>query len=156
MFKLNLPQITPQVKNNKKAFTLLEVLLVVAAIGILAGIVILAINPGKNIGDTRDTQRKADVNTIISGVYQYSIDNGSIPSTITTTSTEICQTGASSCTGYIDLSVLTASETYLTEIPQDPEDADATGTGYFILRTANDRVTISAPDAENGTISITR
>ena len=59
---------------NKKAFTLLEILLVVAAIAILASIVILAINPSKQLADTRNSQRRIDVNTILNAVYQYAID----------------------------------------------------------------------------------
>ena len=60
---------------NRKGFTLLEILLVVAALAILAGIVILAINPTKQLGETRDAQRNSDVNAILNAVYQYSIDN---------------------------------------------------------------------------------
>ncbi|MFC1598320.1 type II secretion system protein [Patescibacteria group bacterium] len=145
-----------QNKNKQKGFTLLEILLVVAAIAILAGIVILAINPNKQLADTRDAQRRSDVNTILNAVYQYAIDNsGTIPATITITQTEICVTGGT-CTGLIDLSVLTASETYLTSIPLDPTGSSANGAGYEILKTANDRITVVAPDAENTTITVTR
>lgn len=141
---------------NQEGFTLLEILLVVAAIGILAGIVILAINPNKQLGDTRNVQRKADVNTILNAVYQYSIDNGSLPASITTNQTEICKTGGS-CTGLIDLDDLTDAEKYLTSIPYDPTGGSTNGAGYEIKKTANGRVTIVAPDAEQGaTISITR
>ena len=149
-------------KTKQGGFTLLEVLLVVAIIAILAGIVIIAINPGKNLGDTRNSQRQADVTTILNGVYQYSLDNnGTLPTGITTTATEICATGAASCTSLVDLSTITASEKYLTAMPKDPQCATAcatNGTGYKILKSANGRITVSAPATEQGKpiISVTR
>lgn len=140
-------------KNKQSGFTLLEILLVVAAIAILAGIVIFAINPGKQLGDTRNAQRWVDVNTIIKAVYQYSFDNnGTIPATIQVTSTDICRTGASSCTGLIDLSVLTNNSKYLVAIPIDPQASPVTSTDYQISRDSDNRVTISAPNAENGEV----
>lgn len=143
--------------HKTNGFTLLEILLVVAAIGILAGIVILAINPNKQLAQTRNAQRQTDVTTILSAVYQYSLDNdGTLPSAITTTPTEVCKTGGT-CTGLADLSVLTASEEYLTAIPTDPTGSSTNGAGYEISRSANNRVTVSAPDAEqSATITVTR
>ena len=138
-------------------FTLLEILLVVAAIAILAGIVILAINPVKQLGDTRNAQRRTDVNTILNAVYQYSIDNnGSLPTTITTTVTAVCQ--AAPCTSLIDLSVLTTNEKYVVAIPHDPLITATTGTaGYTIVKSANGRVTVAAPSAEqSAVITVTR
>jgi len=142
---------------EQRGFTLIEVLLVVAIIAILAGIVILAVNPGKQLGDTRNAERKADVN-ILNAVYQYSIDNqGNLPSSITTTATDICATGASSCTGLVDLSVLSNNGKYLVAIPSDPQTGTSTDTHYQIAQNANGRVTVSAPSAEQGeTISATR
>lgn len=141
----------------RRGFTLIEILLVVAAIAILAGIVILAINPGKQLGETRNAQRRADVNTIMNATYQYTIDNsGTLPATITTVSTEICKTGGV-CTGLIDLGVLTANEKYLTSMPFDPTSGSANGTGYNIMKSANGRITVSSTHAEQAaTISVTR
>lgn len=145
--------------NLKKGFTPLKALLVVAIISILAGIVILAINPTKQLGDTRNGQRRVDVNTIINAVYQYSIDNnGNIPSSITSTVTPICRTGSGSCTGLIDLTVLTTSEKYLVAIPKDPLLRATSGTAsYTIVKDSFNRITVAAPAAEQGaTISVTR
>ncbi|MFA6520905.1 MAG: type II secretion system protein [Candidatus Gracilibacteria bacterium] len=146
-----------KINASKNGFTLLEILLVVAAIAILAGIVILAINPTKQLGDTRNAQRRADVNTVLNAVYQYAIDNkGVLPASITVTSTEICKTGGT-CTGLIDLGVLTASEKYVVSMPIDPSGVSVNGTSYNISKSANGRVTVTAPLVEQGsTISVTR
>src|SRR3989344_6623338 len=72
-------------RSHLKGFTLLEILLVVAAIAILAGVVIVAINPGKQLADTRNATRQTDVKTITDAVYQYSFDHGgAFPSGIDT------------------------------------------------------------------------
>jgi type IV pilus assembly protein PilA len=153
----------------QKGFTLLEVLLVVAVIAILAGIVIIAINPGKNLGDSRNSQRSADVNTIINGTYQYVLDNnGNLPAVgartgavaLSTTPTEICNTTTATCTGLVDLAVLTASGKYLVAIPKDPQcptGCNANGVGYNIAKDANGRLIVAAMNPEQGkTISVTK
>lgn len=143
--------------HRSKGFTLLEVLLVVGAIAVIAGIVILAINPSKQLAETRNAQRRVDINTILNGIYQYAIDNnGTLPAAITTTPTAACKTGGS-CAGLIDLSVLTTSGTYLVAIPADPTGATANSTAYNVSKNANGRVTVAAPSAElAATITVTR
>ena len=150
------------IKQKQGGFTLLEVLLVVAIIAILAGIVIIAINPSKNLADSRNAQRSADVTTILNAVYQYALDNnGSVPSTITSSATEICSTTGAPCASpvTIDLGVLTASGKYIVSIPKDPQCPSvclANGAGYMVAKDVNGRITVNAPDAENKTISVTR
>ncbi len=133
----------------RKGFTLIELLLVIGIIAILASIVIVAINPTKQLGDARNAQRRSDVNTILSAVYQYAIDHdGNLPSTISTTNSEVCATNSADCDAAIDLDVLTGS--YLVRMPRDPQAASATGTNYWIQEGANGRITVSAPGAEQG------
>lgn len=148
---------------QNRGFTLLEILLVIAAIAILAGIVIVAINPAKQLGDTRNAQRRVDVNTILSAIYQYTLDNnGTLPTALVESATcsgatnEICKTSGT-CTNLVDLSVLTANQKYLTSMPYDPTSATTNSTKYIAVKNANGRVTVCAPSAEQGaTISVTR
>lgn len=71
-----------KMKHND-GFTLLEILLVVAAIAILAGIVIFALNPSKQLAEARNAERSSDVRSLLDAVYQYSIDHdGELPTGI--------------------------------------------------------------------------
>lgn len=138
----------------QRGFTLIELLLVIGIIAILAAIVIVAINPTKQLSDARNAQRRADVNTILNAVTQYSIDHtGMLPETITTTATEICRSGVNiDCMGLINLNVLTGS--YILALPNDPETGTETSTKYVISKDGKS-ITVAAPDAEAGlTISV--
>jgi len=161
---------------NKKArirgrhgFTLLEILLVVAAIAILAGIVIIAINPNKQLGETRNAQRRSDVNSVLNAIYQYSIDNnGTMPADIdsTYTSAQVLGTGASGCDSTCTATTTAAAcvdltdeliPTYLTGIPFDPSTGAASNTDYYIERLDTGRIMIGSCDAEqSATIQVTR
>ncbi len=149
----------------RKGFTLIELLLVIGIIAILASIVIVAINPTKQLGDARNAQRRADVNTILNAVYQYAIDqNGRLPGTLNNAGAvarvQICASGDSACkapaAGYISLDSLTGS--YIVKLPRDPSLAStSSGTYYYIQKDASGRITVDAPTAEQGvTISVQR
>jgi len=134
----------------KKGFTLLEILLVVGIISILAGIVIVAINPSKQIAMARNTERKSDLKQINSALQQYYIDNREYPDGLTDELVEICDTGdmASSSVpedhcaeGLVNLSVLVP--TYITAIPKDPQ-ATITA-GYKIVRYSSGKIGLKAP-----------
>ena len=145
------------IKQNK-GFTLLEILLVIAAIGILAAIVLVAINPNRQIAQARNTVRQADINTIQKAVEQYLIENGSYPSSITTTPGYICNTGteqvngSTNCSGRVDLRELVP--TYIAGIPKDPQ-ATGTSTGYIVAINAdNNKVSLQASLSERGILVI--
>ncbi len=142
-----------------QGFTLIELLLVIGIIAILASIVIVAINPTKQLGNARDAQRRSDVNTILNAVYQYAIDhNGALPAGIPSDyAAGVCKSTAASCNGHsVSLRALTGA--YLVSIPSDPQaPAAGTGTNYTIVQDANGRITVAAPGAEQTTgIQVTR
>lgn len=132
----------------KKGFTLLEMLLVIAAIGVLAAIVIVAINPNRQLSQARDAERRAETNSVYKATEQYLIDTGEYPTGLTNSYQEICAEGALDCTGLIDLSMLTP--TYIAAIPSDPQ-ASGNGSGYEIaINSSNNKITIRATNTENG------
>ncbi len=109
------------------------------------------------LSDARNAQRRADVNTILNGVYQYAIDNnGKLPPEISMTETEICRSDIKvDCTGLVDLKLL--NEMYLVSTPRDPQASTATSTKYTIFKNNDGRITVSAPSTEGDKkISVTR
>lgn len=140
----------------KRGFTLIELLLVIGVIAILSSIVIVSINPNKQLGDARNARRLTDIKTILDAVYQYSIDNnGALPESIPTIATNICRSGVNvDCTNLVNLNMLTGA--YLVAIPVDPQSATASDTNYSILRSAG-RITVAAPGAEqHAVITVSR
>ncbi len=121
-------------REKQKGFTLLEILLVIAAIGILAAIVLVAINPNKQIEAARTAQRRADINSIAKAVQQFIIDNGgSYPVGLQNipvgASIGLCSV---TCSNGINLSS-SLSPIYIASIPVPP---DANGQ-YTVTKTAN-------------------
>ena len=56
---------------TKKGFTLIELLIVIGILAVLAGAVILVINPAEMLAQARDTKRISDLSTIKSALSLY-------------------------------------------------------------------------------------
>jgi len=150
-----------RVFKSTKGFTLIELLVVIGILAILLSIVLIAINPARQFGQANDTKRQSAVTQILNAVGAYSADNkGQLPVGIPVAPAaagEISSTGVNLCALIVP--------TYIPALPTDPSlnTADvsscvgAYATGYFIVKDANNRVTVSAPSASVTTpITITR
>ncbi len=67
-------------RNKQKGFTLIELLVVIAIIGLLASVVLLALNSAR--ARSRDAKRLADVRQMSSAIELYVNDNGAYPATL--------------------------------------------------------------------------
>lgn len=134
-------------------FTLIEILVVIGIIAILAGIVIVAINPGRQFAQARDSQRVSDLNSILNAIGQNMADNKGI---FTCGSVDIptapLATSTIASLGGVDLRSCLVP-TYLSELPVDPSVGiafkDATyNTAYGVIRDINGRVHVVATTSE--------
>ena len=154
-------------KQTKKAFTLIEILLVIGMIAVLATVVFVALDPAKRFRDARDAKRSTDAQSILSAVQTFIIDNqGSLPAGLTTTEKQIgtaatgcaISTGGCAVSGVADcINLTTPLAKYLKTIPIDPSGGTASLTRYSIGMDANGIVTVKACGVEGGTnISLSR
>jgi type II secretory pathway pseudopilin PulG len=145
------------------AFTLIEIMLIVAAIAILAGATVLAINPTRHLEDVRNGQRKIDVATIWSAIQQYRLDtHGSVPSSISSGTLSQCTTEVfndqfaicktTGCSVMLD--ELTTDGKYLSEVPIDPSAESELYSGYNVIldEDRQNKVVVCAPSAEGGEV----
>lgn len=142
---------------NKKGFTLIEILIVIAIMVIMATVVIVALNPTKRFQDARNARRNSDVQSILTAIHQSIVDNnGAMPAGISTTEQQLgtCASGGGTpCTGAAAacLNMSTTLATYLKTIPIDP-NGTAASTQYSVVADANNLVTVKACGAEAGKV----
>jgi prepilin-type N-terminal cleavage/methylation domain-containing protein len=120
-----------RIQRKNKGFTLIEVLLVITAIGIFSAIGLVALNPNKQLEAGRAVKRKADMDVIAKAIEQYVVNNrGKYPpalqSVVTGGTVGLCVT--SPCTGGINLTTDLAPYVAAIPLPQTGQ--------YTITKTA--------------------
>ena len=144
---------------KKNAFTIIELLVVIGIIGILATVLMVSINPGRQFAKSRDTKRETDLIAILSMIYQYASEHsGGLPDTdgnpVTSNfpTTMTCIGSTSPC---FDLAGAgddgdTIVPVYAVELPKDPrvastgQPATDVNIGYEIMVDANGHLIASA------------
>jgi len=122
-------------KRNEKGFTLVELLIVIAIIGVLAGAILIVINPAQLLAKSRDSQRLQDLDSLNKAIT-LAIAEQEI--TITTT-TGNSGTGTRSVTGggWVGFTLFTGKTAglgkYIPTLPVDP-----TNTGNYVYSYAAD------------------
>lgn len=147
-------------QQSQKGFTLIELLIVIIIITLLAISVFVALNPVKRFQDSRDAKRTADVETILTAIHLYVVDNkGALPTGLTSnmaetqlgTATTGCAMTQANCvvTGASCVNLATPLAKYLKSIPVDPGATySAATTGYSVTVDTNNIVTIKACGTE--------
>ncbi len=149
--------------NTKKGFTLIEILVVIGIIGILATVVLVAVNPARQFKQARDSQRLANVNTILNALGQNISDHqgvihcGSGDPGISNTPL-LMTTGSDG----VDIADCLVPE-YLPKLPYDPYperghyvSEDDYNTGYSISTDPLGRLTVSATGEIQPNIAVSR
>lgn len=155
---------------GKKGFTLIELLIVIAVLAILAGIVMVALNPMARFQDSRNARRATDVQAILSAIKLNQVDNGGdysanimamTPDTyyqigIDTTgcNTECLYptvTLQASCVDLFDF----VDGGYLADIPFDPNAPGASfeKSGYFLYKFNSGQMLVGSCHEELGSSS---
>jgi prepilin-type N-terminal cleavage/methylation domain-containing protein len=122
---------------NQRGFTLIELLVVIAIIGLLASVVLLALNSARS--KSRDAKRAADIRQIMSGLELFFNDCGSYP--VEATAVTLGGTGGlrlfsgtgASCGDKSGSSAVnggigdtSGGTVYIAQIPSAPTPSDAT------------------------------
>ncbi|MBU1110103.1 type II secretion system GspH family protein [Patescibacteria group bacterium] len=127
----------------QKGFSLLELLVVIAVIGVLAALIFVLIDPGARMAQARDAQRKSDLRQIANALDAYFVENTGYPFPCDCIQTQGgCSSANPSSWHVVSLSAVLdvlIGEGYLRELYSDPiNDAFASvwqtdGSSYFYV-----------------------
>ncbi len=149
-----------RIKSLRKAFTLVELIIVIAIIAILAAGVFVATDPGKRFAQTRNSRRATDVANILDALVKYQADNSGVhyPTiaaltagqySVIGTDTSGCDTtcpGKTTQAACVNLSLL--PQNYLGTIPKDPKSGTDANTEYYVSKGTLGTLIVGACEAE--------
>lgn len=135
-------------------FSMIEFLVVVAVLGIFVSVILIVINPNRQISQFSNAARRTDTGLLLDSISQFAVDHkGKLPANMPTKGSapvEIKKTpgGADICADIVP--------TYISQLPTDPtlnapsvgDCSSAYATGYTVAVDAKGKVTVAAPDAE--------
>ena len=112
---------------NKKGFTLVELLVVIAMIGILTTAAMMLINPSFQLQKARDSKRKSDIKLMQSALELFRSEQGIYPTSLNSSSSLVNCIGSSSFTSDTSGNCNISATVYLQTVPTDPK----TNTNYY-------------------------
>lgn len=129
---------------NKKAFTLVEIMVVVGMITVLFAAFLTLVDPVGQIKKARDSTRKSDLSLIRTGLELYYADYNGYPSYIGSGS-QASDTGIECLEeALVNLDALcdgsTGSDAYVKIMPSDPQSSDGASYCYKTLNNNQDYV----------------
>lgn len=127
-------------------FSLIELLIAIAVIGILAGTVIVAVNPARQLAQADDAARRVHASALLNAILQYTVDHqGLLPSQLSAAPRAVGTCAVAECPNRpaadrrpcvpFDHPVeSTLVPTYLAEIPRDRAALRQGESGFYALR----------------------
>lgn len=140
--------------SNQRAFTLIELIVVIAILALIAAAVFVLIDPGRRIGEAKDAQRYSDLTAITKAINFYTADNGELPEDILVGDLKLgdkivlcSQAQDLSCDGQVHPCMVIDDEDLLGKylnLPVDPDKTNTQDTGYYITRNPANYITFGA------------
>jgi prepilin-type N-terminal cleavage/methylation domain-containing protein len=145
---------------NRKGFTLIELIIVIAIIAILAAAIFVALDPARRLQEARNARRSSDITNVLDAIIKYQVDNEGTHYTtvdaLTAGQYSVIGTAATGCnttctaqttqTACADLSSIGSN--YMATIPADPKTGSDANSDYYLMIDANGAVTVGSCDPE--------